>query len=87
MKKVSVRTMWQGKYVSVRESEVEEAKNMGGLEITFEGNAMQLSPDDLSRLTVSPRIYQCKYNKGKTYRLVNIVFKPKDIRQTELFNL
>ena len=85
MKKVSIKTMWHGKYVSVSEEEFEDAKRMGGLEITHDGDVMQILPEELSRLTPNPTIYKCKYKKGRTYRLVDIVFKPEDTRQAELF--
>ena len=85
MKKVSVRTMWHGKYVSVSEEEFEDAKRMGGLEITHDGDVMQILPEELSRLAPNPTIYKCKYKKDRTYRLVDILFQPKDTRQAELF--
>lgn len=84
MKTVEVKKLWQGKYVSVREGDVSEAINRGGLVINHDGASMQMLPDELARLEVSPKVYKSKYNQGKTYRLVDIVFRPEDIRQTNL---
>jgi len=74
MKKKKVTKLWQGKFVSVRDYEVQAAIKKGGLEINHGGKIMQLKPDELLHLQPSSKIFQSKF-KG-SYRLIDILFKP-----------
>ena len=84
MKTKHVSKLWQGRYVSVRDYEVKQAINNGGLEINHDGHVMQIFPEELTKLTPSSKVIQSKF-KG-TYRLVDILFKPltDDPRQQNL---
>ena len=84
MKIKYVSKLWQGRYVSVRDYEVKQALSKGGLEINHDGQVMQISPEELIKLTPSSNVIQSKF-KG-TYKLVDILFKPltDDPRQQDL---
>ena len=73
-KKKKVTKLWQGKFVSVRDYEVQAAIKKGGLEINHDGKIMQLKPDELLHLQPSSKIFQSKF-KG-SYRLIDILFRP-----------
>ena len=74
MKKKKVTKLWQGKYVSVRDYEVQAAIKKGGLEINHNNKIMQLKPEELQHLQPSSKVFQSKF-KG-SYRLIDILFKP-----------
>ena len=74
MKKKKVTKLWQGKYVSVRDYEVQAAIKKGGLEISPNNKIMQLKPGELQHLQPSSKVFQSKF-KG-SYRLIDILFKP-----------
>ena len=66
-----VKKLWQGKYCSIRDYELEKAIKNGGLSLHFNGKIMTIYVDELLKLQpVGKPIY-----KG-TYRLVDIKFKP-----------
>ncbi len=74
MKKKKVTKLWQGKFVSVRDYEVQAAIKKGGLEINHNNKIMQLKPEELQHLQPSSKVFQSKF-KG-SYRLIDILFKP-----------
>lgn len=74
MKKKKVTKLWQGKFVSVRDYEVQAAIKKGGLEISHNNKIMQLKPEELQHLQPSSKVFQSKF-KG-SYRLIDILFKP-----------
>lgn len=74
MKKKKVTKLWQGKFVSVRDYEVQAAIKKGGLEITHNNKIMQLKPEELQHLQPSSKVFQSKF-KG-SYRLIDILFEP-----------
>lgn len=74
MKKKNVTKLWQGKYVSVRDYEIQTAIKKGGLEINHNDKIMQLTPEELQHLKPSSKVFQSKF-KG-SYRLIDILFKP-----------
>jgi len=84
MKKKKVTKLWQGKFVSIRDYEVQAAIKKGGLEIAHNGKIMQLNKDELLHLQPSSKVFQSKF-KG-SYRLIDILFKPltEDPRQGKL---
>ena len=83
-KKVKVKKLWQGKYVSVKDYEIEDAIRKGGMHIAFDNKFMSLSVDQLSQLKPSSQVFQSKF-KG-SYRLVDIPWEPvtQDPRQGSL---
>lgn len=84
MKIKNVTKLWQGKYLSIRDYELQDAIRKGGLRLTYENKIMELKPEELKNLKPSSNIFQSQY-KG-SYRLVDIMFKPltDDPRQRKL---
>jgi len=85
MKTKKVTKLWQGKFVSVRDYEVDDAIRKGGLRISHAGKWMYLDVDTLKQLEPSSRSFQSKF-KG-VYRLIDITFKPltEDPAQQRMF--
>ena len=83
-KKVRVKKLWQGKYVSVKDYEIKEAISKGGMHISHDGKFMSLSVDQLSQLKPNSKVFQSKF-KG-SYQLVDIPWEPAttDPRQGSL---
>ena len=86
-----VKKLWQGRYVSVRDYEVQNAILKNGMIIHFEGQSMFLSRDRLKDIQqnlpfTNPPIKS--KTGGKNYRLVDIPWKPaaENTDQEELFN-
>ena len=78
----TVSNLWQYKFVSVRDYEVQKAIRDGGMILTHNGDKMTLTVDELKTLRPSPQLIKSKF-KG-VYRLVDIPFK-KETLQKELF--
>ena len=70
----TVKKLWQGKYVSVRDYEVEKAIVKGGMRIRYGKDLMQLSVAELQQLKPSGPALQSKFRGA--YQLVDITFKP-----------
>jgi|TARA_R100001510_G_scaffold35760_1_gene32240 hypothetical protein len=70
----TVKKLWQGKYVSVRDYEVEKAIKKGGMRIKHGKDLMQLTVAELQQLKPTGNPMQSKF--GGTYQLVDITFKP-----------
>jgi|TARA_Y100000593_G_scaffold89471_1_gene173766 hypothetical protein len=70
----TVKKLWQGKYVSVRDYEVEKAIKKGGMRIQHGKDLMQLDVGELRQLKPTGNPIQSKF--GGTYQLVDITFKP-----------
>ncbi len=85
MIKKTVTKLWQGKYTSVRDYEIEKAIRKGGLVIHYKDKHMNISVDELKRLKPTGKLIQSNY-KG-SYRLVDVLFKPEteDLNQKQLF--
>lgn len=89
-----VTKLWQGRYVSVRDYEIDTALARGGMIIHFEGNAMALDIGDLTDIknSIPPnsKIFKSKTG-GRSYRLVDVPWKLKSVNQNpnqeELFNV
>ncbi len=71
-----VKKLWKGNYVSVRDYEVIDAINRGGMCIIHNGDIMKLTPDQLKDLEPQEDVFKSQFNSG-TYRLVDIVWKPQ----------
>lgn len=78
----TVTKLWQNKFVSVRDYEIQKAIRDGGMVLTHNGDKMTLTVDELKNLKPSPQLIKSKF-KG-VYRLVDIPFK-KETLQKELF--
>ena len=78
----TVTKLWQNKFVSVRDYEIQKAISHGGMILTHNGDKMTLTVDELKNLKPSPQLIKSKF-KG-VYRLVDIPFK-KETLQKELF--
>lgn len=92
MLKKTVRKLWQGRFVSVRDYDIDEGISKGGMVITFEGRQMVLSRDDLKKiLSTLPFTNPPIKSKtgGRNYRLVDITWKPAkiDTNQKEFFDV
>ena len=74
---VTVKKMWQGKYVSIREPQLKKAIFAGGLVINYDDQCMILNKIELRALSANLREFKSKYG-NKPYRLVDIVWKPTD---------
>lgn len=70
----TVKKLWQGKFVSVRDYEVEKAIKKGGMRIQHGKDLMQLTVGELQQLKPTGNPIQSKF--GGTYQLVDITFKP-----------
>jgi len=70
----TVKKLWQGKFVSVRDYEVEKAIKKGGMRIHHGKDLMQLTVGELQQLEPTGNPIQSKF--GGTYQLVDITFKP-----------
>jgi len=81
----TVTKLWQGKYTSVRDYEIQKAIRKGGLVIHYKNKHMNISVDELKRLKPTGKLIQSNY-KG-SYRLVDVLFKPEteDLNQKQLF--
>lgn len=81
----TVTKLWQGKYTSVRDYEIDKAIKKGGLVVHYKDKHMNISVDELRRLKPTGKLIQSNY-KG-SYRLVDVLFKPEteDINQAQLF--
>lgn len=77
--------LWKGRLVSIRDYELEKAKQSGGLVITHNGQTMTLHMDKLSTLHPVGQLFKSKTG-GRDYRLVDIPFKPDDTTQKEMFD-
>ena len=53
MKNKIVKKLWQGKYLSVRDYEIEEAIADGGLKLSYNDKTMELKPEELKTLKPS----------------------------------
>ena len=84
MKHKNVTKLWQGKYLSVRDYEIEQAIKEGGLKLIYNDKTMELKPEELKTLKPNGKIIQSQF-KG-SYRLVDITFKSltEDPRQRKL---
>jgi hypothetical protein len=76
MIKKAVKKLWKGEYVSVRDYEVLDAINRGGMCIIHNGDIMKLTPDQLKDLEPQENVFKSQFNSG-TYRLVDIFWKPQ----------
>ena len=81
------KKLFKGTVVSIRDYELEKAKQLGGVVITHNGQTMTVGMDRLKTLHPVGQVHKSKTG-GKDYRLVDIIFKPDDIesRQKGLFN-
>ena len=70
----TVKKLWQGKYVSVRDYEVDKAIRKGGMRIKHGKDLMQLGVEELRQLKPTGKPMQSKYTGS--YQLVDITFKP-----------
>ena len=88
-----VKKLWQGRFVSVRDYEVEHAIAKGGLIVHYNEKAMLIPRDQLegliNSLPADTPIHKSKTG-GKDYRLIDIPWKrkkPDTTNQEELFNV
>jgi hypothetical protein len=88
-----VTKLWQGRFVSVRDYEVERAIAKGGLIIHYDQKAMLVPRDQLQgfleELPCETPTHKSKTG-GKDYRLIDIPWKRKEpdtTNQEELFNV
>jgi len=70
----TVKKLWQGKYVSVRDYEAEKAIKKGGMRIKHGKDLMQLTVAELQQLKPTGNLMQSKFQGS--YRLVDITFRP-----------
>lgn len=83
MLNVTVKKMWQGKYVSIREPQLRKAKMLGGLVIQYDNQQMVLNKEELNYLNANIREFKSKFG-NKPYKLVDIIWKPTDIDLDQL---
>ena len=63
MRNKKVNKLWKGIMVSVRDYEVADAIEKGGLRITHNDQTMILTPDELRMLKPSSKKFQSRYNQ------------------------
>ena len=85
MRNKKVNKLWQGRMVSVRDYEIADAIEKGGLRITHNDQTMILTPDELRMLKPSSKVFQSRYTGS--YQLMDITWKPltENPDQTQLF--
>jgi len=85
MKTKTVKKLWQGRYVSVRDYEIQSALKQGGLRLTHNNQIMELKPDELKHLKPNSQVLQSQF-KG-SYQLIDITWKPltEDPNQGKLY--
>ena len=83
MIKIEVKKMWQGKYVSIREPQLNKAIRNGGLVIEYDNKHMVLNTNELKSLMPNIRIFKSKFG-NKPYKLVDIIWKPSDKNLNQL---
>ena len=71
MKVKYVNKLWKGQFVSIRDYELEEALNEGGLEVHHDGSYRVFDLEELEKVTPNDRVFQSKTG-GKSYRLVDL---------------
>ncbi len=82
MLKKTVKKLWKGQYVSIRDYELENGKRQGGIQITYKGECMTLGMDRLNILKPSSRVFQSKTG-GRNYRLVDVVFEEDIVNENQ----
>lgn len=75
MLKKTVNKLWLGKFVSIRDYELDNARRQGGLEIVHDGRNMRLSVEQLEAIKPSGAWHKSKFG-GEDYQLADITFKP-----------
>lgn len=66
---------------SLRDYEVTNAINDGGIVLEYEGKKMTLSPDELQRgFQCHKKEIHSKFNQDQTFTLVDFRFTPDDMR-------
>ena len=65
-----VSKLWAGRFVSVRDYEVQSAINKGGLRLFHNEQIMELSVDELKALKPKGQHHQSKF--GGSYQLIDI---------------
>ena len=86
MLRVKVKKLWQGRFASIRDYQLNQAKKKGGLIVTFDDDFMTLKTHELEGL--EPR-GQFVGHFGKKYQLVDIPWKANtkdNANQGDLFN-
>jgi len=78
MKKIKVKKLWNN-CVSVRDYDIEKAKEQGGLIIEFEGEKMMLSKEGLEKGKPSGVKVRSKWG-NKIYELIDFEWKPQQIK-------
>ena len=91
MHQVTIRKLWQGTWVSVRDNHVLKGSYSGGLIIRHENQQMivekEVCKDKYLAKKMLGRKIQSKYNPSKTYYLIDFRWIPTDggHGQVELF--
>jgi len=71
-----VKKLWKGEYVSVRDYEVLNAINNGGMRIIHNEGSMELTPTQLKDLEPQGEAFKSQFNDNK-YKLVDIFWNPQ----------
>ena len=77
--------LWQGKFVSIRDYELEQGKQAGVIIISHNRQTMTIRPSLLATLNPVGEVFKSKTG-GRDYRLIDIPFKPDDTTQKEIFD-
>jgi len=89
MMKKTVKKLWQGKYVSIRDYEAQKALTQGGMVIMHRGDRMTINTDNLKRIIehgVKSKVFKSKTG-GADYRLIDVTFKKDDNYDADQFDL
>lgn len=73
---VTKTKLWKSMFVSVRDYEVEQAIECGGMVLHFGSRTMTLSVDRLMKLRPEERT-QISKTGGRNYQLVDILWEPE----------
>lgn len=81
---VKVDKLWKGKYVSIRDYIVKDAKKTRqALKIRHRGQIMTVPYSELDKGIKNPDIFKSKIN-GHWYKLIDYEFKPNNKNQIAL---
>ena len=81
---VTIKKLWNG-HASLRSNWIKTGIDRGGLLVKYKSDSMRLSTDVLKKLLQSKPSQYIRSKYGGTYGLHDLLWVPKDERQSELF--
>lgn len=81
----TVKKLWQGKYIDIRDYEIPKAIKSGGMIVYYNGKHMTLTTKELSNMKGTGQVVQSKFSG--TYKLISVKWSPEieNPKQEKLF--